>query len=121
DPRPDGYSYAGCWAYTLFRKGDEFYLDGERCDEEDRRRLRIEEWLWQPLPPHPGSRSKDDDVRDDALRDGAQGDAEALAGELLAELGRAREKFRGYNVTALALFEEVGELAKALIDESRAR
>ena len=69
DPRPDGYSYAGCWAYTLIRKGDQFYLDGERCDEEVRSRLNIEEWLWQPLPPYPGSRSKDADVRDTALRE----------------------------------------------------
>lgn len=77
DPRPDGYSYAGCWAYTLIRKGDEYYLDGERCDEEDRSRLRIEEWLWQPLPPYPGSRSKDDDVRDAALLRTPRGGGEA--------------------------------------------
>ena len=78
DPRPDGYSHAGCWAYTLIRKGDEYYLDGERCDEEDRSRLRIEEWLWQPLPPYPGSRSKDDGVRDAARRSDAQGEEDAL-------------------------------------------
>jgi Lar family restriction alleviation protein len=44
-----------------------------------------------------------------------------LASEILAELIKARTKFPGDNVTGLALVEEVGELAKALIDESRAR
>jgi len=75
DPRPDGYSYAGCWAYTLIRKGDQYYLDGERCDEEDRSRLQIEEWLWQPLPPYPGSRSKDAALRSDAQGEAMDADA----------------------------------------------
>src|SRR5690606_21414262 len=56
-----------------------------------------------------------------ALRSEAQGDAGALAAEILAELRRAREKFPGDNVTTLALVEEVGELAKATFEESRDR
>ena len=43
-----------------------------------------------------------------------------LMGEIAAELGRARAKFPGDNVTMLALIEEVGELAKATFEESRA-
>src|SRR5690606_13902516 len=50
-----------------------------------------------------------------------EGEAEALAGEILAELRRAREKFPGNNVMTLALVEEVGELAKATFEESRDR
>ena len=46
---------------------------------------------------------------------------ERLMGEILAELRRARTKFPGDNVTTLALVEEVGELAKATFEESRAR
>src|SRR5690606_3686390 len=38
----------------------------------------------------------------------ARGEEEALVQEILAELRRAREKFPGYNVTALAMVEEVG-------------
>src|SRR5690606_36510565 len=56
-----------------------------------------------------------------ALRSEAQGDAGALAAEILAELRRALEKFPGDNVTTLALVEEVGELAKATFEESRDR
>lgn len=41
-----------------------------------------------------------------------------LVGEILSELGRARAKFPGDNVTMLALMEEVGELAKATFEES---
>lgn len=44
-----------------------------------------------------------------------------LATEILAELRRARMKFPGDNVTTLALVEEVGELAKATFEESRAQ
>ena len=44
-----------------------------------------------------------------------------LLEEILAELTRARTKFPGDNVTMLALMEEVGELAKATFEESRAR
>lgn len=44
-----------------------------------------------------------------------------LAVEILNELSRARAKFPGDNVTTLALVEEVGELAKATFEESRAR
>ena len=40
--------------------------------------------------------------------------------EIFAELERARAKFPGDNVTMLALMEEVGELAKATFEESRA-
>lgn len=50
-----------------------------------------------------------------------EGEAEALAAEILAELRRAREKFPGNNVMTLALVEEVGELAKATFEESRDR
>ena len=44
----------------------------------------------------------------------------AVVNEILAELVRARAKFPGDNVTMLALMEEVGELAKATFEESRA-
>src|SRR5690606_35936211 len=44
-----------------------------------------------------------------------------LVAEILEELSRARAKFPGYNVTTLALVEEVGELAKATFEESRER
>ena len=40
--------------------------------------------------------------------------------EIAAELERARAKFPGDNVTTLALVEEVGELAKATFEQSRA-
>lgn len=43
-----------------------------------------------------------------------------LMNEIIAELARARAKFPGDNVTMLALMEEVGELAKASFEESRA-
>lgn len=43
-----------------------------------------------------------------------------LCDEILAELGRARDKFPGDNVTLAALMEEVGELAKATFEEPRA-
>jgi NTP pyrophosphatase (non-canonical NTP hydrolase) len=48
-------------------------------------------------------------------------DEQALMGEIIAELARARTKFPGDNVTTLALVEEVGELAKATFEESAAR
>lgn len=44
-----------------------------------------------------------------------------LVDEILAELARARTKFPGDNVTLAALMEEVGELAKATFEESRAK
>lgn len=44
----------------------------------------------------------------------------AVVNEIMAELVRARAKFPGDNVTMLALMEEVGELAKATFEESRA-
>ena len=47
-------------------------------------------------------------------------DAE-LMNEIFAELGRARTKFPGKNVTFAALVEEVGELATATFEESRDR
>lgn len=43
-----------------------------------------------------------------------------LVAEILDELNRARTKFPGDNVTMLALMEEVGELAKATFEQSRA-
>jgi NTP pyrophosphatase (non-canonical NTP hydrolase) len=43
-----------------------------------------------------------------------------LALDILAELQRARAKFPGDNVTTLALVEEVGELAQATFEKSRA-
>lgn len=43
-----------------------------------------------------------------------------LADEILLELKNAQEKFPGKNVTFAALVEEVGELATALFEESRA-
>ncbi len=46
---------------------------------------------------------------------------ELLAGEILAELSRARAKFPGKNVTFAALIEEVGELATATFEESADR
>jgi hypothetical protein len=43
-----------------------------------------------------------------------------LALEILDELIRARQKFRGDNVTTLALVEKVGKLAQATFEKSRA-
>lgn len=45
---------------------------------------------------------------------------DALLEEIKVELGRARRKFPGDDVTMLALMEEVGELAKATFEESSA-
>jgi NTP pyrophosphatase (non-canonical NTP hydrolase) len=45
----------------------------------------------------------------------------ALIEDILAELGQARAKFPGKNVTFAALVEEVGELATALFSESQER
>jgi NTP pyrophosphatase (non-canonical NTP hydrolase) len=45
---------------------------------------------------------------------------DAVLDDIEAELKRARTKFPGANVTMLALMEEVGELAKASFEESRA-
>lgn len=44
-----------------------------------------------------------------------------LLEEILDEVYRARSKFPGPNVTMFALMEEVGELATAMFEESRAR
>lgn len=44
-----------------------------------------------------------------------------LMDDISEELDRARTKFPGDRVTYTAMCEEVGELAKALLDESRAR
>lgn len=44
-----------------------------------------------------------------------------LANEILAELTRARVKFPGKNATFPALVEEVGELATALMEETKDR
>lgn len=44
---------------------------------------------------------------------------EHLIEEIIAELARARAKFPGDNATLAALMEEVGELAKAMMEESR--
>lgn len=41
--------------------------------------------------------------------------------EVRAEVARARSKFPGNDLTTIALTEEVGELAKALLDESPSR
>jgi len=38
--------------------------------------------------------------------------------EVKAEITRARAKFPGDNLTTIALMEEVGEVAKAALDES---
>jgi len=46
---------------------------------------------------------------------------EILLGEIRDELTRAREKFPGDRVTFTALVEEVGELAKAFLDEPQDR
>lgn len=43
-----------------------------------------------------------------------------LAREIIQELGRARAKFPGDNGTTVALVEEVGELAQATFEKSRA-
>lgn len=43
-----------------------------------------------------------------------------LAYDIIDELRRARAKFPGDNVTTLALVEEVGELAQATFEKSRA-
>lgn len=44
---------------------------------------------------------------------------ETLIEEIIAELARARAKFPGDNATFHALTEEVGELAKAMMEEPR--
>lgn len=43
-----------------------------------------------------------------------------LIDEMIRELARARAKFPGKNVTFAAFVEEVGEVATALFEESRA-
>lgn len=48
-------------------------------------------------------------------------DEDKLMQEIAAELERARTKFPGPDATLAALVEEVGEVAKALMDESRDR
>lgn len=45
---------------------------------------------------------------------------DTLLEEIKVELGRARQKFPGDDVTMLALMEEVGELAKATFEEPSA-
>lgn len=50
-----------------------------------------------------------------------QQEIDALFEEIKVELGRARAKFPGDNVTLAALMEEVGELAKATFEEPRDR
>lgn len=46
-----------------------------------------------------------------------ESEEEKLAEEIIEQLGKAREKFPGKNVTFAALVEEVGELATALFEE----
>lgn len=55
------------------------------------------------------------------LTAGSERDERRVLLDVIAELQRARDKFPGPNVTALALVEEVGELATALFSESRDR
>lgn len=50
---------------------------------------------------------------------GSREEIDALLDEIRTELGRARAKFPGKNVTFAALVEEVGELAKATFEEPR--
>ncbi len=57
----------------------------------------------------------------DDLMSAVPGKAEAeLLTQIVRELDRARTKFPGDNVTTLALVEEVGELAQATFEKSRA-
>jgi hypothetical protein len=55
------------------------------------------------------------------MADIAPAPEQVLADEILRELVCARSKFPGKNVTFAALVEEVGELATATFEESRAR
>ena len=56
-----------------------------------------------------------------ALTAGSETGERRVLLDVIAELQHARDKFPGPNVTALALMEEVGELATALFSESRER
>lgn len=51
------------------------------------------------------------------LQTEADSRTDTLLEEIRVELGRARRKFPGDDVTMLALMEEVGELAKATFEE----
>lgn len=63
----------------------------------------------------------DDDGRaTGAIRKAGEHIERELADEILSELARARARFPGKNVTFAALVEEVGELATATFEESRA-
>ncbi|WP_104491991.1 hypothetical protein [Paracoccus denitrificans] len=76
-----------------------------------------EGWIARPLYAHPPQPERGRDVQETrvATRE------ETLAGEILAELTRARAKFPGKNVTFAALVEEVGELATATFEEGADR
>ena len=56
-----------------------------------------------------------------ALTAGSETGERRVLLDVIAELQHARDKFPGPNVTALALMEEVGELATALFSEYRER
>lgn len=68
-----------------------------------------------------------DALTDYAMGQGAQQDADAsdptacFMADVAAELKRARAKFPGDRIMTIALAEEFGELAKAMLDESGAR
>lgn len=51
--------------------------------------------------------------------DGVKARTSELLADIVSELGNARAKFPGDNVTFAALVEEVGELAKATFEEPR--
>lgn len=53
--------------------------------------------------------------------DCVKADTEAFLVAVRAELARARAKFPSAEISAVALMEEVGELARALLEESRER
>src|SRR5690606_29234745 len=121
-PRGEGEAEPVAWRVEYRRRGDgdaRWYHLSTYANEMDARErakhaeaaMRVLECRIIPLYASPAA----------ALRSEAQGDAEALVQEILAELRRARRKYPDNNVMTLALVEEVGELAKALIDESRER
>ena len=49
------------------------------------------------------------------------GGVEGFLTDVRAEIVRARAKFPGDNLTTIALMEEVGEVAKAVLEESPER
>ncbi|UFS64365.1 hypothetical protein LO749_09310 [Paracoccus denitrificans] len=109
----------GNLAMMLHQRGERIVIDSET-----RSIAQTADWRDDPavaaafgvdFTAHPPERGRDVQETRVATRE------ETLAGEILAELTRARAKFPGKNVTFAALVEEVGELATATFEEGADR